>query len=984
MVLEQKQIKGLSESLSGGGGLSMLWAEETGDINPSTNNGYQWSFGNGVENSFGVVIPYAYTIKGMTAICESGTGNGTVEVYINGAATGVTITFSGGQDSRSDLNYQVDAHKRIAFRTITGSGGQRATVSISMATLGVEGPQGEKGERGPAGVDSGYNIKDYGAIGDGDFHTVNEWRVGEPFDRGYAGDDTDALLAIQQDYPWVDSLSYNADQAAWEKAKDVVPSEGGTVDFANGHYRFECKVFRDKLRIRGESRTGVIIDSSEIEGDPPNSKNGIQISIYRRGGWLMGEADVETYQDTLKVGQSWIDVANSTVAATYTPGEAIFINAGSTIYFDQEHGEFNRVKSVYGNRIYLEYNLLNDYDTSVAPHNALLIAPFTPPALNETAVANIAFLAPGPDGFPSADSLISLGNELYKFKSVDDSGGYKNALVTLENVKSTNQTATDIPTGTKVFKQRVIIRTPESYGNIEIENLTVKAQGDVINLSNSIGVEIDRVNFYKMDAGGFWMDGDDGRHAKFRNCKIDSFRLRTAQPARSCADMSFRDCEFHQVTMHFSEFSKNCEVVGNKFYVHSDQYLYDQDWVDAQIAAGESSSPIPDATNNDPSTPDPFKDSAPVGLGWTTSNIKVEHNEFHADGISVVIDAFPDVNGYRAAWRGSHSIKNNKIFANGTEYLIRFGQSGAVEIAHNKMFGSTMAIFGISGIEMPREGDLYPEGAIYPLGAEMPLDGTVELDGKFIGVSYMDVHHNQFSGKLAILNIGEPKNIKFTDNFIHATGDIDIANAGQGNIMFKSTGSANSGRYPNVEMVIFRDNTFKNWRFASKNAANESFRYNNVYNERVDISKNLFLDARDYQSPATRLSDTEFYVDFEELKLPILSVGDYDGAYVGGAFTQSATGTVKSGNITRDITFDIYPEDEGAVGTFDIDQLTVGGTVYTPTGGVFSDVIFNPGDAVSIRFNCSGLLGSYNWTVFLRDNETNLGVAKFKVNATPS
>jgi len=611
---------------------------------------------------------------------------------------------------------------------------------------------------------SNINLKSYGAIGDGN--------------------------------------SPEQDQEAWTNALADIPADGGTLFIPNGHYRLSAIFHRDNVHLLGESRNGVLIDS-QIPGD-----NGIELSVYRRGGWVTRLDELTPYKDTLNVGQHWIEPQDPADLAKYEVGDKIFIAAGSSMQFDQEHGEFNRIKYITATRLYLEKGLLNDYGTDVATWNALIEEDFTPAPVGVEFDIQVRVLKD--DGEPGALRGISIGNDLYEFlnstsTNVETDGKPNSNTVytwTVRSVRNTNGTDL-VQANTKVYKQRVIIKTPEtSYGNI-IENLTVKAAGDTINLSNSMNTEIRNVTMLRTRAGGLWMDGDDGRDARFRNCKMQSEVLKFSQPARSFAEMSFRDCEFIQSTVGFTEFCKNCEIIGCNFSAFR---LNDEDDQDPRYQ---------------------YTDTPAISLGWTTSNIRIERNTIHGDNVSVLIDTFPDINGYRAAWRGAMTIKDNHLYGNNTEYIIRTGQLGNAEISGNKMYGRTMAVFGISGHHLDADSI-----------------GTTNAKGTYIHSSHLNCHHNQFIGYLNIANYGEMHNIIFKNNYFHCLGDVRGSNDDKGNIVWDNP---NGNTYPNVEMVIIKDNIFKNWLYRDENASNPnpSINYQGPKSARVNISNNLFLNPRE-------------------------------------------------------------------------------------------------------------------------------------------
>lgn len=126
-----------STASGGNGGYCELWAEENSNLNPGTNGGFQFSFGNGATNSYGVVIGFNCTIDTLSLAVENAT-TGTVEVYVNEVATGETVSISAERfNTVTGLTVPIVAGDRITFRTISGSGGGTAVVSCGMRSGSV-------------------------------------------------------------------------------------------------------------------------------------------------------------------------------------------------------------------------------------------------------------------------------------------------------------------------------------------------------------------------------------------------------------------------------------------------------------------------------------------------------------------------------------------------------------------------------------------------------------------------------------------------------------------------------------------------------------------------------------------------------------------------------------------------------------------------------------------------------------------------------
>jgi hypothetical protein len=106
-----------------------IWAEENSSLSNSTAAGYQWSFGNGATNIPNIVIPYNGTVNKMSLSCFTA-ATGTVELYVNRAATGATISVTSETSNfSSSLGVTISEGDEISFRTISGSGGDKCVVA---------------------------------------------------------------------------------------------------------------------------------------------------------------------------------------------------------------------------------------------------------------------------------------------------------------------------------------------------------------------------------------------------------------------------------------------------------------------------------------------------------------------------------------------------------------------------------------------------------------------------------------------------------------------------------------------------------------------------------------------------------------------------------------------------------------------------------------------------------------------------------------
>ena len=113
--------------------------EENSSFNPSTNGGFQYSFGNGATSENGVAFPFDATVNSLGLSSNSAT-TATVALYkitSNGGQTdtGARVALSGSRvSSVSGLSIDYDAGERLTFKTLSGSGGGRIVVSAGYSS----------------------------------------------------------------------------------------------------------------------------------------------------------------------------------------------------------------------------------------------------------------------------------------------------------------------------------------------------------------------------------------------------------------------------------------------------------------------------------------------------------------------------------------------------------------------------------------------------------------------------------------------------------------------------------------------------------------------------------------------------------------------------------------------------------------------------------------------------------------------------------
>ena len=114
-----------------------VWAEESGNPNPLTASGYQWSFGNGATGSnTRLVVAVDCELSKISLWCAGGSPSVTVEVYKNGVATGATCSIAGTNSGLAAISPSISftAGDSLSFRT-TAASGTLASPNIVTAWL---------------------------------------------------------------------------------------------------------------------------------------------------------------------------------------------------------------------------------------------------------------------------------------------------------------------------------------------------------------------------------------------------------------------------------------------------------------------------------------------------------------------------------------------------------------------------------------------------------------------------------------------------------------------------------------------------------------------------------------------------------------------------------------------------------------------------------------------------------------------------------
>jgi len=118
-----------------------FFAEESGAVSTATGSGFQWSAGNGDETpqNHGVVALISGTITTFALEIEGST-SATVEIYLNGVASGVSVTTT-GPSNVVDVSLPITKGDIVNFRTTatTGTGDSGRVSALLVGTAPVTG-----------------------------------------------------------------------------------------------------------------------------------------------------------------------------------------------------------------------------------------------------------------------------------------------------------------------------------------------------------------------------------------------------------------------------------------------------------------------------------------------------------------------------------------------------------------------------------------------------------------------------------------------------------------------------------------------------------------------------------------------------------------------------------------------------------------------------------------------------------------------------
>ena len=141
--MDLKLIKGFNEAVTQQAAdavqdkfprLVFLWAEQNNKLN---DNRYEWSYGNGMEDSGNyIVLPHPGKLVALSLnVAVAPSSSCVVEVRLNNQSAG-SITLRAGQTYMVSLlsaMKQAEIGGRVNFRTVTAGGAERGTILLVYA-----------------------------------------------------------------------------------------------------------------------------------------------------------------------------------------------------------------------------------------------------------------------------------------------------------------------------------------------------------------------------------------------------------------------------------------------------------------------------------------------------------------------------------------------------------------------------------------------------------------------------------------------------------------------------------------------------------------------------------------------------------------------------------------------------------------------------------------------------------------------------------
>ncbi len=413
-----------------------------------------------------------------------------------------------------------------------------------------------------------FNLRALGALGDGRPHPVSEWIAKKRYKN---------LRDLQRDYPFVTSLEWSVDEAAFQRALHDLPPEGGTIRIPAGRYVATAhgwRIERDHVRIVGAGARDTMLSTG------PKIDDGFALAPYRHVGWLDGADQACPFTpDSGSLGSASLRLREPARVADFAPGDLVFIRDGACA-FEQDYGEMNEVVGTTPEGdVRLKHPLARDYTLSSLAWANELAEPLTLPNPGRTVTVAVR----SGEGFHELpkSGLVTVGEALLEVVSRNT------GTVTLRNptrspragggavtAPAADATAaapaepglgfnpppgTVLPAGTKIGKSRALLKLTRTTRGFHLQGVRVFGRRKALNISNSYESSFLDCDFVRQpDAavrGGLSLDADDGRFADFRRCTFRGTEACNSQVARSFGNASFTDCTFVATNVVFSEFS---------------------------------------------------------------------------------------------------------------------------------------------------------------------------------------------------------------------------------------------------------------------------------------------------------------------------------------------------------------------------------------------------------------------------------------------
>jgi len=503
-----------------------------------------------------------------------------------------------------------------------------ALVLWSLAPCAIAGAEAEVNPNPEPSIDAAVsasssivvlNVRDFGAIGDGRVHLVQEWIDQKRFS---------GLRQLKEKFPFIDNLEWSVDEVAFAAAKLALPLSGGTIHFPVGHYiaaRQSWQIWRDHVRLTGDGADRTILSTTAEIAD------GLSVAPYRHVGWLEGaRREYPFSSDSGARGQDTVQLIVSRWGDDFHRGDLVFIRNGANRY-DQDYGEFNEVTSVDPTgQLHLKYPLARDYTLERFNWAAETKEPFKMP--RDGGAIGVKLSNQAGSYVPAVGNTISIGTNLFRVAKVYKKDGPSTASVVLEYFgRGDTEPKTELPAGARVGKARSVVKLTQTTRDFRCENLQIVGRRKALSVSNTydcvfadcIFVRDARNSRFK---GGLTIDGDGGRFARFERCKIIGEPSAPMQFARSFGNVVFTGCTFANANVAFTEFNFDCEVTRCHFDVTGGHGL------NSVVIAGKS-----------------------------CGNLRFIDNRIRAANVAAIFDTHSDIQSQKHGSEGDVLIRGNTI-----------------------------------------------------------------------------------------------------------------------------------------------------------------------------------------------------------------------------------------------------------------------------------------------------------------------------------